>query len=110
MTVMSSMWLPNLRRRSYFLHIPKTAGTTMGAVLFRRYPQSEILNCPTAHLLQMPPEEINARRAFAGHWGTELLSMLDRPIDCLTVVRDPFERTISGDPLRPASGSPEAAP
>lgn len=89
------MWLSKTRRRFYLLHIPKTAGSTLTAVLLSHYPQREILKCLLPELLQMRREEINDHQAFAGHWGRGFSSLLDRQISCLTVLRDPFERTIS---------------
>jgi hypothetical protein len=90
------MGLFRRRKRFYFLHIPKTAGSSLGAALRSHYPPHEILNCTLNQLFQMPLSEVRKRRAYMEHWGTGLFSLLDQPISTLTVLRDPFERTVSG--------------
>jgi hypothetical protein len=90
------MWPFRRRPRFYFLHIPKTAGSSVGGALLRGYSPGQILSDDLSDLLQKSLEEINARRAYAGHWGTGLYSLLAQPIPTRTVLRDPFERTISG--------------
>lgn len=79
----------------YFLHIPKTAGSSLGSLILQAYPQDQCLNCPWLEFLKMSREEINGFSAFAGHWGTALFSQLDREISSITMLRDPFERTVS---------------
>ncbi|NMF58668.1 sulfotransferase family 2 domain-containing protein [Pseudanabaena yagii] len=79
----------------YFLHIPKTAGSSLGQLILCSYPQGSQLNCSLSQLLQMSREEISQFKCFAGHWGTGLFSLLDKEISSITMLRDPFERTVS---------------
>lgn len=104
------MWISNTRRRFYYLHIPKTAGSSLGSVLLQPYAPSTVLNCELGELLQRGRPEINEHLAFAGHWGTGLFSLLDRPIACLTVLRDPFERMISAIRFAQREGHPSEHP
>jgi hypothetical protein len=67
-----------------------------GAALLQQYAAGEILIDSLPNLLRMSLEDINSRRAYLGHWGTGLFSLLDRPIATVTVLRDPFERVVSG--------------
>ncbi len=79
----------------YFLHIPKTAGSSLGQLILCSYPQGSQLNCSLSQLLQISRKEINQFKCFAGHWGTGLFSLLDKDISSITMLRDPFERTVS---------------
>ncbi len=79
----------------YFLHIPKTAGSSLNQLILCSYPQGSQLHCTLSKLLQMSREEINQFKCFSGHWGTGLFSLLDKNISSVTMLRDPFERTVS---------------
>lgn len=46
-------------------------------------------------LLALPPEEIKRYICYSGHFGTALLPLLDKKVACVTMLRDPFERTVS---------------
>jgi hypothetical protein len=43
----------------------------------------------------MEPKKIRQYRCYTGHFGTGLYSLLDRPISTITILRDPFDRTVS---------------
>jgi hypothetical protein len=80
----------------YFLHIPKTAGSSLSGIIRSAYPQK--LAMPAyliPQLLKLNREEINKFQCFTGHFGTGLFSLLDRNIPCVTMLRDPFERAVS---------------
>lgn len=84
------------RRDIYFLHIEKTAGSSLGQLIRSAYPVKAVLpvfRCE--QLARLPLKTIRRCHCFTGHFGTALYSLLDRPISTITVLRDPFERTIS---------------
>jgi hypothetical protein len=58
------------RDRLYFLHIPKTAGTTLKPILDARFDEAEI--CPAElwrDLIKLPWDAIPGYRFFRGHFG-----------------------------------------
>ncbi|WP_041355175.1 sulfotransferase family 2 domain-containing protein [Nitrosococcus halophilus] len=79
----------------YFLHIPKTAGTSFQYYLAQYFPGGKI--CPAqvqAELLQIPAHELQEYRLFAGHfWG--LQQLLDQRLALITMLREPLARAIS---------------
>jgi len=80
----------------YFLHIPKTAGTTLISVLDLYYPQQEI--CPARlwhEIIQIPRQDLTKYRLFRGHFYYALSKYLQRDLIHITLLRDPIERTIS---------------
>jgi hypothetical protein len=80
----------------YFLHIPKTAGSSLSGIIRGAYPQKLAMPAyEIPELLKLNREEINKFQCFTGHFGTGLFSLLDRNIPCVTMLRDPFERTVS---------------
>ena len=81
----------------YFMHIPKTAGTSLIAVLDQRYTTDEI--CPldrgTRKKFMSLPEDARARFKFIrGHFPYSLVKDLNRP-RTLTFLRDPIKRSLS---------------
>ncbi len=80
-----------------FVHIPKTAGMTMSAILERKFLKNEI--CPIRlypQLVAVPKEELNKYRLFRGHFPYEILScLLDEPFRCITILREPVARYYS---------------
>lgn len=95
----------------YFLHIPKTGGTSLGSHLLSQCPEQLVLNCSLHEMLSVSRKEIQSFSYFAGHFGTLLLDRLDKPLRLITMLRDPLERTVSsiyyGKAV--ASTSPELA-
>lgn len=80
----------------YFLHIPKTAGTTLYVNMDDRFEIDDI--CPVrfiSELIQLPSEAFQSYRLFRGHFGYSLHHFVDRPLRYVTVLRDPIERCIS---------------
>lgn len=81
---------------TYYLHIPKTAGTSVIHFLHDVYHPALI--CPYGlwdELVRASPEELGAWRVYVGHFGGVLPLWLRRWPRTLTVLRDPIARTIS---------------
>jgi hypothetical protein len=104
------MGLFRRRKRFYFLHIPKTAGSSLGQALVTQYRSQEVLNCPLEDLLRMDLPQIQSRRAYCGHWGISFDSLLGQPIPTISVLRDPFERVVSAVRYSQREGLPREFP
>lgn len=80
----------------YFQHIPKTAGTSVGAMLARAFPMDEI--CPVLHwdtIAALPRAHLDGYNLFVGHFASYLERFLGRKLNKFTLFRDPVERTVS---------------
>jgi len=80
----------------YFLHIPKTAGSSVSRWIAERIEPHSL--CPAKnwdHLMRIKPKDVAHFRAFAGHFGIDLSEFLDQKLSTATVFRDPVARTIS---------------
>jgi len=86
-----------------FLHIPKTAGTTLRAIIEKNYKPEEIFSVdgkdPTKSVADfhgLPAEEKAGFSLFQGHINFSVIDKL--PYDnmkCMTFLRDPVERVLS---------------
>lgn len=80
----------------YFLHIPKTAGTTFRVLLENHFHMDEI--CPAYEFFQIKPytdEQLSGFRLFRGHMGFNLVNYLPQKPQALVMLRDPMERAVS---------------
>lgn len=80
----------------YFLHIPKTGGTSFIHYLDSHFATDEV--CPAQllpELFNLPAEALARYRLYRGHLWYGLDSYLDRRLTRITVLRDPIQRTIS---------------
>ena len=80
----------------YFLHIPKTAGTSFRTFLEDHFDLDVI--CPhllLEELLARPPSELARYRLISGHHGWFLHRLVHTPLTIATILRDPVARTIS---------------
>jgi Glycosyl transferase family 2 len=80
----------------YFLHIPKTAGSTISRYLESQFRPDQI--CPARTwraFLALPPERLGRYRFFRGHFDASLLELLPRRPAVVTMLRDPVERAVS---------------
>ncbi|NJR40178.1 MAG: sulfotransferase family protein [Leptolyngbyaceae cyanobacterium CSU_1_4] len=80
-----------------FIHIPKTAGTTLTSLLNSKFHQSKI--CPAevwSELVDIPKEELTQYQLFRGHFFYEMGDLLPQKPVYITMLRHPIERVISG--------------
>jgi hypothetical protein len=82
-----------------FLHLPKTAGTTLARILDRQYRLAAVLrlyhSSSGAELATMPQAELERVRVIMGHFKFGAHQFLSRPSCYVTVLREPIERVIS---------------
>ena len=85
-----------------FLHLPKTAGTTVNRLIEWEYRLSEMYSIDpvlfkwsAGHLRRLPPERLKKIRLFKGHMLFGLHEVLSQPATYVTVLRDPVDRIIS---------------
>lgn len=94
-------------RLYFFMHIPKTAGTSMRKMLWSVFPEKRILpnqqdliendsKYPALAKLKEQPERLRRARLFAGHYpyGSERIFPQEQ-ITRMTFMRDPVERSLS---------------
>jgi hypothetical protein len=84
-----------------FLHIPKTAGTTMLQILDRQYPPQSIFSLGSiaqesiAQFEALSAEEKAQIRLLRGHMAFGLHELFPGPAAYFTILRDPVARVIS---------------
>jgi hypothetical protein len=83
--------------RLYYIHIPKTAGTTLISLLDMHFGIDEI--CPAQlwrELAELPTESLSAYRLFRGHFGGNGLGhFLPNPPKCITMLRKSIPTALS---------------
>ena len=87
-----------------FLHIPKTAGTTLKHITRRQFSPSETYEFYSVTresgkginaFASLPPKRKNKVKFITGHVGFGLHQHIDGPSTYITVLRDPIKRVIS---------------
>lgn len=82
--------------RLLFLHIMKTAGTSLSELLKEwAGPSRAQVGLPLDDLIVMARPQLGRLRAVAGHFPFEVLKVLPGHFQTVTVVREPVARTIS---------------
>jgi len=81
----------------YFLHIPKTAGTTLKHYLDSFYEPFKIFPCELwTYLIKVwPVKNMDKYGLFRGHFGFLFFKYLPQDTRVVAMVRDPVERAIS---------------
>lgn len=80
----------------YFLHIPKTAGTTMISILDKQFNSDKILNLHEwQELLPLMPIDFAKYNFIRGHFGKSIFGLLPEKPICITLLRDPVKLMIS---------------
>jgi hypothetical protein len=84
------------KRPLYFLHIPKTAGSSVGHWLARQFQAEQIFPpwmLDDLHLTS--PEDLKQYSLFRGHFRRYLHERLGPDLRTVTILRDPVARTLS---------------
>ena len=96
MSILSQTLQTDILRSLHFLHIPKTAGTSIRTWLMDLYSEKDWLPC---HFLedieQIPSQEIRKYHFFSGHLGINWYDNLPNPPHTFTWLRNPLAREIS---------------
>ena len=85
-----------------FLHVPKTAGTTLNRLIEWEYPVLQIYSVDpvlftwsSKHLRGLSPRRLQSIRMFKGHMLFGLHEVLPQPATYITVLREPVDRVLS---------------
>lgn len=93
------MKLPVLRYEPppiYFMHIPKTAGSSLRLLFKAAYREQAIVQLYRQGTHRFTAAEMQNFRCISSHWGPGLLPFLPQPgVACLTLLRDPIEQFVS---------------
>ncbi len=96
---MRIMKLEKEKTQTYFLHIPKTAGTSLRSVIEEQFPSDHIAPFSYMHeladVIKRDQRELERYSLFAGHLGHTLISLLPQQPRVITMIREPVGRTIS---------------
>ena len=82
-----------------FLHLPKTAGSTLRYVIERQYDASAIVSLYESDFGEevgtIPSRQLEGCCVIMGHFYFGVHTFLSRPSTYITLLRDPVERVIS---------------
>jgi hypothetical protein len=81
--------------RLFFLHVPKTGGSTLAAALAKKFAGREIFPWQHTHLDLFEPAELMKFRFFHGHFYIGDLDYIPRPTTSVTLLREPRGRIVS---------------
>lgn len=80
----------------YFLHIPKTAGTSFNQFLESKFEPAEVWPAHLwSHVVQQPANSIGGKRLVWGHFYSYFANYHAGPLRYVTFLRDPVERALS---------------
>jgi len=80
----------------YFLHIPKTAGTSLTKILENNFKSDEVLPEYTwPKLLEKLDVDFSKYRLIRGHFGYWIYKLLSKTPVTLTILRKPIDQTLS---------------
>jgi len=82
-----------------YVHIPKTAGTTFYSILDRNFESAGTylyrLTEGTEQLTNLPADQRDRLQLIRGHLPYGIHRCLSQPVEYITILREPIERTIS---------------
>ena len=81
-----------------FIHIPKTAGSTLMSLVWRQYKKENILHIESRFdncLLEIPEDERGAFAFIGGHMCYGIHEMIPNNTSYFTILREPVKRVIS---------------
>jgi hypothetical protein len=88
--------LPGSEDRLFFLHIPKTAGTTLTHFLDQHFAHDEIFPPQIySQLSTVAPESIGKYRLYRGHFNYDFIQLHVKQAQIITVLREPIDHIIS---------------
>ena len=80
----------------FFMHIPKTAGSSIRNVLAGAYRKAHVCRLGRYHLYRRSLGDIRRYHCFWGHFGPGMYELIGNPgLRCITMLRDPVEQAIS---------------
>ncbi len=82
---------------TYFLHLPKTAGSSLRLLFQRAYSPGDVISLHHPSLLgQVTLDDLQRFRCYLCHFGIGLYDLIGRTdLLCVTMLRDPVERAAS---------------
>lgn len=82
---------------TYFVHVPKTGGLSLGAWLEQAFRTGDCIRLKPPTLARLTLTDLKHFRCYhALHQGRTMLTLIGRSdLTCLTMVRDPIERSVS---------------
>jgi hypothetical protein len=78
-----------------FVHVRKTAGTTLRRIIRRQYPRGTVWESDNDTPPRLSPEMFAGMRVLQGHFPFGIHARLPRPVTYITLLRDPVERALS---------------
>ncbi len=85
-----------------FLHMPKTAGSTLNSIVERQYRSVEILSIDSRRVVEsmeefklLPNQQLEKIKLLKGHMYFGLHEYLPMPSTYITILREPIDRVIS---------------
>ncbi len=85
-----------MAKRLFFLHIPKTAGTSLRSYLLDQYPKELVF--PKVGWSDISVNELDSlqlNHLVMGHFDTRILPFINEESICATFLREPIARTVS---------------
>ena len=93
------MFTQDIPNPIYFLHIPKTAGTSLRTIIETQFLPEKICPCSMlqdlAEIVRHEDGQLESYALIAGHMGYAVVSLLREQVRVATMLRDPISRTVS---------------